>query len=139
MEIKILKHNEEVLEESLTSRETTYNNNELILLAKLIQSEALGEPYEGKLAVGEVVINRMNKRQQTMKEVIYAKSQFSGVNGRLFKSEPSRECIKAAKEALKGSNISRGSQYFTNLNVNKPSWTSKLTFVKRVGNHWFYK
>lgn len=133
------KLDEEKKHQELTTRGQSYSLQELTLLAKLIQSEALGEPYEGKLAVGEVVLNRMSSRGQTMKEVIYAKSQFSGVGGKLFKAEPSEECVTAAKEVMSGSNSIGKAEYFTNLNINKPSWTSKFTFVRRIGDHWFYK
>lgn len=115
------------------------NDKNTVLLAKLIQSEALGEPYNGKVAVGAVVLNRMEIRKQTMEEVIYAKSQFSGVKGKLFNQKPSDDCISAAKEALSGSDPTNNSEYFLNKNIASANWTSKFIFTVRIGNHWFYK
>lgn len=137
-----LKSIEQELEKEIKekSEETIYNQNEVALLARLIQSEALGEPYKGKVAVGAVVINRMNKANKSMKQIIYAKNQFSGVGSNLFNRNPSNECVQAAKEALDGHDPVNGARYFINKNIcGTPSWIKNLTYVKRIENHWFYK
>ncbi|MCI8307522.1 MAG: cell wall hydrolase [Lachnospiraceae bacterium] len=93
-----------------------YNKAELRLMSAIIYCEANVEPYAGKLAVGIVIMNRVNSRSfpNTIKKVIYQKSQFSPVrNGTLkkalarydagkFKSKDEKQCIKAAKAALDG-------------------------------------
>lgn len=93
-----------------------YSKTELRLLSALIYCEAGGESYNGKLAVGIVVMNRVRASAfpDSVKSVIYQKYQFGPVrNGALnkalseydtgkFTSSREKECIKAAKEALSG-------------------------------------
>lgn len=93
-----------------------YSKAELRLLSALIYCEAGGEAYNGKLAVGIVVMNRVRSSAfpDTVKGVIYQKYQFGPVtNGSLnkalaeydagkFTSQNEQGCIKAAKEALNG-------------------------------------
>ncbi len=80
-----------------------------LLLAALIQCEAGGESYEGKVAVGAVVMNRVRSSAypDTIHGVIYASGQFtpamSGKLNRVYESgKISEECIKAAQDALSG-------------------------------------
>lgn len=89
--------------------EITWAENDRYLLANLIYCEAGGEPYEGQVAVGAVVVNRMlsSKFPDTLVGVIYQKRQFAPVaSGRLElalsvnKATPS--CYKAADEAMSG-------------------------------------
>lgn len=89
--------------------EVTFAEGDLYLLANLIYCEAGGEPYEGKLAVGAVVINRVlsSVYPDTVVGVIYQKSQFSPVaSGRLelalASNKATEECCQAAREAMAG-------------------------------------
>lgn len=93
-----------------------YTDSELRLLSALIYCEAQGESYNGKLAVGIVVMNRVksNRYPDTLKGVVYQRYQFSPVtNGSLenaleeyddghFNSVQEKACIKAARAALSG-------------------------------------
>lgn len=95
-----------------TVQTSSYNVSEedVYLLACLVCAEAGYEPYEGKLAVANVVLNRLNGGLygNTMSDVIYARGQFSvAASGRLAKimaAGPNNESITAAKEALSGKN-----------------------------------
>lgn len=84
---------------------------EAYLLAAIIQCEAEGEPYEGKIAVGNVVLNRVHSSRfpNTITGVIYAPKQFSPVaSGRLayrLEAGVNEECIRAATEVLNGKHI----------------------------------
>lgn len=89
--------------------EVTFSENDRYLLANLIYCEAGGEPYEGKLAVGSVVINRVlsSKFPDTVLGVIYQKKQFSPVaSGRLdlalTVNKANADCYRAADEAMSG-------------------------------------
>jgi len=121
------------------SRGAILNQDKVTLLAKLIQSEALSESYEAKLWVGSVVINRMRVYDKSMREIIYQRSQFSGIYSNLFNSEPSRDCIKAAEELLSGNLKSKKVLYFVNLNVVRPAWINNVKRVTKVGVHTFYR
>lgn len=93
-----------------------YNKADLRLMSAIIYCEAGSEPYAGKVAVGIVVMNRVKSKAfpNTIRKVIYQKSQFSPVrNGSLkralarydsgrFNSGLEKQCVKAAKEALDG-------------------------------------
>lgn len=93
-----------------------YTKSELRLMASIINCEAGGESYQGKLAVGIVVMNRVKAKNfpNTVRKVIYQKFQFSPVrNGMLDKklkqydqgkihSAQWKSCISAAKKALNG-------------------------------------
>ena len=87
-----------------------YTYDDLYLLAAVIYCEAGAEPYEGQLAVGNVVMNRvhMDRYDDTLEEVVYAPYQFSVVNSSRFKkcleTGGSETALRAAKEALEGNN-----------------------------------
>lgn len=95
-----------------TVKTSPYNISEedVYLLASLVHAEAGHEPYEGKLAVANVVLNRLNGGYygNTVKDVIYARGQFSVVpSGRLsqvMSQGPNADSIRAAKDAVSGVN-----------------------------------
>lgn len=98
------------------SKKNKYTKSELRLMSSIINCEAGIEPYQGKLAVGIVVMNRIGSKRfpNTLKGVIYQRGQFSPVrNGSLrrrlseydsgkIKSEQWKSCISAAKKVLNG-------------------------------------
>ena len=85
-----------------------HNTSDLQLLAGIIQAEAGNQPYEGKIAVGSVVMNRVasSRFPNTIAGVIYSPKQFSPVaSGRLamiLAQGPNEECIRAAQDVLGG-------------------------------------
>ena len=108
---------------TISGTDFTYNptmdatDEEIWLLAVLIDWEAGNQPYEGKLAVANVVLNRVRSSRypNSIESVIYQRSQFSGVsngsNGpsstfssRLARGPQTNECIVAALDALSGTN-----------------------------------
>lgn len=98
---------------------TAVGANDVLLLAALIQCEAGGEPYEGQLAVGAVVMNRVRSAAypDNVYGVIYASGQFtpamSGKVDRVLASGNVREsCIKAAEEAIAGNTNVGDALYF---------------------------
>lgn len=98
------------------NKKKSYTNAELRLMASIINCEAGGESFQGKMAVGIVVMNRVSSKAfpNTVRKVIYQRGQFSPVrNGILNKrlrqydagktnNSQWKECIKAAKQALNG-------------------------------------
>ena len=124
---------------NLNNSENNINNNDSILLAHLIESEAGDQPYQGKLAVASVVLNRTKVDNKTIKEVIYSKSQFSGVQTNNFNIQPSNDSINAANEILKGKNTEPNAYFFADLNLCSPSFAKNTTFIEKIGEHWFFK
>ncbi|HEX3047091.1 MAG TPA: cell wall hydrolase, partial [Bacillota bacterium] len=118
---------------------------DFILLAKLITAEAGNEPYEGQVAVGAVVLNRVNSTEfpNSIREVIYQSNQFSSLP-LLGSTEPTESCLKAAKDALAGIDPSHGALYFYNPATSSPEGlhffaTANLRITVRIGNHVFLK
>ena len=105
------------------------------MLAAIIQCEAGGESYEGKLAVGSVVLNRVSSSHfpNTIAGVIYQGGQFSPVASGRFASVlaagANASCRQAAGEVLSG-NITIGSLYFRRNDGSIPGTV--------IGNHVFY-
>lgn len=114
------------------------------LLEKIVMAEAGGEPYEGQVAVANVVLNRVSSRRfpNTIRGVIFQRGQFSPVGtGRIYKVSPSKSVKNAVRAALNGEQaVPSGTLYFLNKNTaNDLTIPKTKTFVKRIGNHWFYK
>ncbi|MBN1050403.1 cell wall hydrolase [Clostridium botulinum] len=115
------------------------NLDDIQLLARLIQSEAGDEPYQGKLAVGNVVLYRTNQDNESIVDTIFKKGQFDGVNTSNFNSELSDDNIKAATEVLDGKKVLSDGYFFVNLKVASPSWAKEDNFITRIGDHWFFR
>lgn len=111
------------------------DENDIRMLAALIECEAGGESYEGKLAVGSVVVNRVRSSYfpNTLVEVIYQSGQFSPVaSGRyatVLSRGASQECVRAATEVLAG-NITLNCLYFRR--------NTGIIQGTVIGNHVFY-
>ncbi|KPU42275.1 spore cortex-lytic enzyme precursor [Oxobacter pfennigii] len=115
-------------------------------LARIIESEASGEPYLGKVAVGNVILNRMESKDfpDTIKEVIFDDykgiPQFSPVADGTIYNTPGTDSIKAAKEALSGSRPVGNATYFFNPDKSAGEWIVKnKTYLTRIGEHVFYQ
>ncbi|KXS42401.1 MAG: cell wall hydrolase SleB [Candidatus Frackibacter sp. T328-2] len=117
-------------------------NSELRMLAKVIYAEARGEPYEGQVAVGAVVLNRVEHSgfPNTIRGVVYQKEQFTSVKNGQINLKPNKTAYKAAREALNGRDPSKGAIYFYNPKKAKTLWwlSTRETTVK-IANHTFAK
>jgi N-acetylmuramoyl-L-alanine amidase len=115
-------------------------------LAINLYHEARGECLEGQIAIGHVVINRALKKGVTVKDVILKPFQFSWHNGNKFPPigdyEALASCLNASEEIinerLSGKDLWRADHYFNPWKVT-PKWAEKMKFIKRVGNHDFYR
>lgn len=93
-------------------------SDDLDLLARLITAEAQGEPYEAQVAIGAVVLNRVQSSDwpDTIKSVIYQKIggyyQFTPVVNGWIDKPAQTEAVKAAKEALNGADPTNGAQFY---------------------------
>lgn len=121
-----------------------YTNAELDLLARLIEAEASGEAYKVKVAVGAVVVNRVQSKDwaSTITTVINEKYgdyyQFSPVQNGMIKKAASDASIKAAREALTGSDPSNGAIYYYD-GSSTNAWIKSKTVTARLGNLTFAK
>lgn len=116
------------------------NASDLDVLASLIQAEAGGEPYLGKVAVGAVCVNRLKTGRYggSIKNVIYAPNQFCTVRlGMLRNVSKNSDSYKAAVQAFNGADPSNGSLYFYNPRTASSSWSKSRPIKARIGNHVF--
>lgn len=117
------------------------SQQEAYLLAQLITAEAAGEIFEGQVAVGAVVLNRVADPRfpNTITGVIYEPWQFEPVmNGTIYIT-PDPMCIRAAEAAIAGWDPVDGALFFFNPDKAYGEFFSTLTYVRRIGNHVFYK
>lgn len=123
-----------------------YSSGDLYWLARIIQAEAGGEPYQGKVAVGNVILNRVNSSSfpNTIYNVIFEYygniPQFSPIADGTIYNTPSQESINAAKDALNGIRPVGNSTYFFNPDKAAGTWIVKnKSYVSRIGGHVFYQ
>lgn len=121
-----------------------YTDEDKKWLAKIIEAEAGAEPLEGKIAVGAVIINRVQSDlfPNSIKDVIFEKSygfyQYTPVEtGYIYKVTPSKETYEAVDRALNGEDPSDGSLYFYNPKHTTSSWLKSRKTVKDIGGHRF--
>ena len=124
---------------SLGVSSSAQTNSDLYLLAKLIHSEARGEPYVGQVAVGAVVLNRVKDPgfPNTLEGVIYQPWAFTALHDGQFNLEPNSTSYQAAQDALNGWDPSYGSIYYYNPATATSSWIFSRTTVVTIGNHVF--
>lgn len=113
--------------------------NNIWLLACLINGEARGESYIGQVAVGAVVLNRVKSSSfpNTIPEVIYQSGQFDAVTDGQINLIPTESCLNAARDAMNGWDPTCGSLYYWNPDKTKNNWIKNLAISLTIGNHNF--
>lgn len=119
----------------------TSRSNESYTLAQCIHGEARGEPYIGKVAVGAVILNRVDDSRfpKTIAGVIFQPGAFTAVaDGQMF-MEPDASSLKAARDALNGWDPSGGALYYYNPAKTTNKWIWSRPIIKVIGKHYFCK
>lgn len=121
----------------------TSNTSDIQLMARAINGEARGEPYEGQVAVGAVILNRVKSSQfpNTIAGVIYQSGAFTAVSdGQInVPIEEGSTVYKAAKDAMNGWDPTGGCIYYFNPNTATNKWIWSRPHVKTIGKHIFCK
>ncbi len=111
------------------------------LLARVINGEARGEPFEGQVAVGAIVLNRVknSKFPKTMAGVIYQPGAFTAVADGQIKVaiDPKSTVVKAARDALAGWDPTDGCLYYWNPATATSKWIWSRKVKLKIGKHWF--
>lgn len=119
------------------------NNSEVQLLARAINGEARGEPYEGQVAIGAVILNRVKDSRfpNTVAGVIYQKGAFTAVSdGQINQPIPEGSTVyKAAQDAKNGWDPTGGCIYYFNPQTATNKWIWSRPLVKTIGKHRFCK
>lgn len=124
--------------------DTAFDHDELVWLSRIIHAESQGEPFEGQIAVGNVILNRVRSSQfpNTIYEVIFDRQhgvQFEPIlNGSIY-NNPLKKTIAAAKHALNGTNIAGEALYFYAPKTAQSSWIAKnRPYLMTIANHDFH-
>jgi len=111
------------------------------LLARAINGEARGEPYEGQVAVGAVILNRTRHPSfpKTIAGVIYQPGAFTAVSdGQINVAiDPNSSVVKAARDALNGWDPTNGCIYYWNPATATSKWIWSRQIMKTIGKHHF--
>ncbi len=112
---------------------------EVELLARAIYAEARGEPFLGQVAVGAVIINRVNHKgfPSTVRDVIYQPGALCTVKDGQINLKPGETARRAALMALSGVDPTDGSLFFYNPAYATAKWTRKKPVAAEIGNHVF--
>ncbi len=111
----------------------------LDLLARVISAEARGEPYSGQVAVGAVILNRVEHPSfpNTIAGVVYQPGAFTCMVDGQFNEPVAESAVRAAQEALNGADPSGGAIYYFNPNTATSAWIWSRPLIKVIGNHRF--
>lgn len=122
---------------------TNNNTSDVQLIARAINGEARGEPYEGQVAVGAVILNRVksSKFPNTIAGVIYQSGAFTAVSdGQINVPIASNSTVvKAAQDALNGWDPTGGAIYYFNPNTATNKWIWSRPMTVTIGKHRFCK
>ena len=113
------------------------------LIARAINGEARAEPYEGQVAVGAVILNRVKSPEfpNTIAGVIYEPGAFTAVSDGQI-NVPIAEgstVVKAARDALNGWDPTGGAIYYFNPDTATNKWIWSRPLIKKIGKHRFCK
>lgn len=138
--IVIINNNQK---DSNVSFAASSNTSDIQLMARAINGEARGEPYEGQVAVGAVILNRVKSSQfpNTIAGVIYQSGAFTAVaDGQInVPIEEGSSVYKAAKDAMNGWDPTGGCIYYFNPDTATNKWIWSRPQVKTIGKHIFCK
>lgn len=129
---------------TITQGSSFYDSDEVYWLSKIIHAESRGEPMSGKIAVGNVVLNRVRSSQypNTIYGVIFDRKygvQFSPVADGSINLEPDAESVIAAKLCLEGYTVSETILFFINASLAENMWvTNNRPLAVSIGKHDFY-
>ena len=109
------------------------------LLARVISAEARGEPYVGQVAVGAVILNRVEHPSfpSTIAGVVYQPGAFTCMVDGQIDQPVAESAVRAAQEALNGSDPSDGAIYYFNPGTATSAWIWSRPLIKVIGKHRF--
>lgn len=119
------------------------STSDVQLMARAINGEARGEPYEGQVAVGAVILNRVKDSRfpNSISGVIYQPGAFTAVSdGQINASISEGSTVyKAAQDAMNGWDPTGGCVYYFNPSTATNKWIWSRPLIKTIGKHRFCK
>ncbi|MEW6105062.1 MAG: cell wall hydrolase [Bacillota bacterium] len=111
------------------------------LMARVISAEAKGEPYVGQVAVGAVILNRVEHPHfpKTIPGVIFEPDAFTAVSQGTIWLPPTASSVRAAQDALAGWDPTGGALYYYNPAKATNWWITTRHFLVQIGRHVFFR
>lgn len=132
---------ENVENSSVFAASKSSTTSDLQLMARAINGEARGEPYEGQVAVGAVILNRVksSKFPNTIAGVIYQSGAFTAVSDGQINVPIAQgsTVLKAAQDAMNGWDPTGGAIYYFNPDTATNKWIWSRPLIKTIGKHRF--
>lgn len=124
---------------STDSSSGSNGSGDVYLLAKVISAEARGEPYSGQVAVGAVILNRVEHPSfpNTIAGVVYQPGAFTCMVDGQFNEPVADSAYRAARDALNGADPSGGAIYYFNPDTSTSAWIWSRPLITVIGKHRF--
>jgi len=118
-----------------------YSQNDIQLMANAVHGEARGEPYEGKVAVAAVILNRVESATfpNTVSGVIFEPRAFTAVADGQIWLTPDETAKEAVMDAINGWDPTGNAEYYFNPDTATSAWIWTRPQIKRIGKHIFCK
>lgn len=122
-----------------SSGSTNSNSGSVYLLAKVISAEARGEPYSGQVAVGAVILNRIDHPSfpNSISGVVYEPGAFTCMVDGQINQPIADSAYRAARDALNGSDPTGGAIYYFNPATATSAWIWSRPLITVIGSHRF--
>ncbi|MBR9647805.1 spore cortex-lytic enzyme [Clostridium tyrobutyricum] len=122
-----------------SSSQSSGNSQDELLLARIINGETRGEPYEGQVAVGSVILNRTRDPRfpSSIAGVVYQPGAFTAIVDGQIHANLEQNSINAARDALNGWDPSGGAVYYFNPATATSNWIWSRPLIKVIGKHRF--
>ena len=116
-----------------------YSSSDYNLLARVISAEARGESYTGQVAVGAVILNRVEHPSfpDTLSGVVYQKGAFTCLDDGQFYEAVADSAYAAARDAINGLDPSGGAVYYYNPKTSTSKWILSRPVITTIGRHRF--
>ena len=141
--INLYDDKEEVVQVfSFKDKSILITDDDLYLMAQIVYAESRAEPFNGKVAVASVILNRLQHPDfpKTVEGVVKQKGAFSCVLNGEINVIPNAECYNAVNEALKGKDPTNKAVFFYNPKIATSKWMKNVAKnnVVPIGNHVFF-
>lgn len=127
---------------SVADRNIYITEEDVFLMAQIVYAESRSEPYEGKVAVASVILNRLKHPgfPKSVESVIRQKGAFSCLRNGEINVIPDKISYDAVLDALKGNDPTDHAVFFYNPKISTSTWMKNISKsnVKPIGNHVFF-
>lgn len=115
------------------------SDSDIEIIARAIYGEGRGEPYEGQVAIGAVILNRLEDPDfpDTVSGVVYQKGAFDAVRDGQINLTPDETAYQAALDAINGWDPTGGALYYWNPATATSPWIWSVPITTRIGRHVF--